>query len=374
MSDFGIEDKKQEVQKLEESVGQPEEFGAGLADAEESSKPKEKKSIFSRFPKINFFGAPPEVSLDSVIEGVKSPSLGGKAFTDNKLEKMPLSQERTDRHEKSRQEKEKEISGESNAWSTVASQIDALASGKETATPPEAKSAERPSKRRVASMFDDPIPESEEARALKNLMGEQSRRDEVRRTGFLEDVSDTRPRSRGHRQSPPRQSECPSEPEEREVRGRGSRYRPPVEVDDLPVENFVPIRGEEPRGPKGRGHRGSRYADADTHHGRGRVQEDVPHEEWSEVDAALQQADRGERTPRDSRRQRNDSYDSRRYNNHQRPERRDEPAFDREPLDEENREVALALGSIPSWDEAVDDIVSGNIHRRKANHSGRGRR
>ncbi|MDR0328964.1 MAG: hypothetical protein LBI05_11780, partial [Planctomycetaceae bacterium] len=130
LSDFGIEDKNinneipdnvpppERVSRPEKSkpAVEPEltgadNFGVGLVDfdretTDESAKQKEKKSIFSRFPKMNFFGAPPEVSLDTVMEGVKSPSLGGKAFTDNKLEKMPLSHERTDRQQKNRQEPE----------------------------------------------------------------------------------------------------------------------------------------------------------------------------------------------------------------------------------------------------------------------------
>ena len=404
LTDFGIEDGKTEDKKIEESGGQLAAVGAELADAAEPPKQKEKKTIFSRFPKINFFGTPPEVSLDSVIEGVKSPSLGGKAFADTKLEKMPLSDERTDRQEtrqENRQENrhgksrhEKKPTGESHVWSTVASQIDTLASGKETTTPVTANQPEHTSKRRVVSMFDDPIPESDEARALKNLMEEQPQREGRHSRDFLEEESDSRPRGRGHRHSSPRQPE----PEEKEIRGRGSRFKPPVEADDFPEEDFEPI-GEEPRE---RGRRGSRSV-GDTHRGRGRIHEnvrrddvrddvhnDVHEEEWSEVDAALQYADRGtgrgERTQRDGRRQRHDNrqydeqrsddqrYDHQRYSSQQKPERREEPTLDRKSLDEEDNGMVMVHGSIPSWSETIGDIVLGNINRHKGSPAGKGRR
>jgi hypothetical protein len=364
LSDFGIEENVQLEDNVQEEIISKEatpsgNLGAGLSDfvaetAEESSQSKEKKSIFSRFPKINFFGAPPEVSLDSVMEGVKSPSLGGKAFTDNKLEKMPISQERTDRQKKNR--RQEEIAPAPDAWSAVASQIDVLASGSDT----RAKAGERPARRAVSSMFDDPVPESEEFRKCKDLMEEQPSRRETHRESFSEEETDSRQRGRNRRKP---------QPEEREVRGRGSRYRPPVEVDDLPESDFEPMDDERPT-TRGHGRRGSRD-DGGGYRDRERIQDDVPQEEWSEVDAALQQANRGEPAQRGGRRQR--------YDKQRRPERFEESVADREPFDGEESNIVAVHGDVPSWDEAVGDIIVGNISRHRSHsggrsHSGRGRR
>ena len=351
LSDFGIKDQAPKEAVPSEDLKTPKS-DSQTEDADDPSQPKEKKSIFSRFPKINnFFGVPPQASLDSVIEGTKSPSLGGKTFTDNKLEKMPLSQERKDRHEK-------KLADDSDAWSTVASQIDVLASGGE----PETKSKGHPTRRRTSSMFDDPIPVSDEARALKDLMGEQAIQQEVKRRGdFLEEAPGSRQRGRGRRQS---------QPEERE--GRGSRYKPPVEVDDLPEADFEPIDDDMPVA-RGRGRRGSKY-DGGGRRDREQVQNDVPQEEWSEIDAALQ-ADRGgsprraERYPRHERSERNERNDKRR-----RSERSERPAADMDISDGDDGSVAVIHGDIPSWDEAIGDIVSGNIARHKNSSSNRGRR
>ena len=365
LSDFGIEDKtpaeppRSDAFESAEPVATEDShnFGVGTGsfdpEAEvtgESPKPKDKKSMFSRFPKINFFGAPPEASLDSVIEGVKSPSLSGKAFIDNKLEKMPLSQEWADRQEKN--------AAGSGALSAVASQIDTLVSGRDSHTKPkEVKSEERMAKRQVSSMFDDPIPESEEARALKNIMGESPRREGPREDAFLENETDSWQRSgRGRGRHKP-------QPEEREVRGRGSRHRPPIEENDLPETDFEPMDDDVPR-TRGRGRRGSRYAET-SYRDQEPIRDDVPQEEWSEVDVALQ-AGSDEPIQRGGRRQR--------YDKHRRSERTERPAFDRESSDsEEDSSVLTVHGNIPSWDDAIGDIIAANIARHKS-YSGKGRR
>ena len=385
LSNFGIEDNtpKEPTQPEQATVMSgarmpetelPESAEADSFGTEATSKAAsaEKKSIFSRFPKMPFFGAPPEVSLDSVIEGAKSPSLGGKAFTDNTLEKMPVSQERKDRH---KIDDNVADSRKPNVWSTVASQIDTLASGKEV-------EEKRPARREVTSMFDDPIPEPEELRACKNLMGETSRREEA----------DFQQRGRGRRQShretqPHRETQSHREthrelqPEERETRGRGARFRAPIEVDDLSSSDFadsdfeavddLPVTTHEPS-RRGRGGRGSRYPAGDSgsdsgYRGRKTVHDDAPQEEWSEVDAALQSG-------RGGRHQRHDKR--------QKPDRRDRQPIEREAFDSEDNfdsggTAAVAYhGSVPSWDEAIGDIISGNISRRRSQpaHSGRGRR
>ena len=364
LSDLGIEDNIQgsavEPENLHAAgptgVAPSNKLGEELIDSsagvsEESQPPKEKKSTFSRFPKVNFFGAPPEVSLNAVLEGVKSPSLGGKIFTDNKLEKMPVSQERTDRQERNR--REKNVVGEPNAWSTVASQIDVLASGGDTQGIP----GERPAKRVVASMFDDPIPETEESQALQNLIGKQPRRQEIPRDAFLEDDSDSRHRGRSRRKP---------QPDEREGGGRGSRYRSAVEIDDLPESDFEAIDDDVPV-TRGRKRRGSRYAESN-YRDREPIQDDAPQEEWSEIDAALQ--GRGEPMQRGGRRQR---YDSPRYDKRRKPERRDDSTLNREPLNGDGSGIIAIHSNIPSWDEAVADVLLGNIARHKGHgHSGGG--
>jgi hypothetical protein len=394
LSDFGIEDKIQEdVPRTEElkavvppeptehSTGQakvPEKsnadaFGVGLIDSEkespeDASKPKEKKSIFSRFPKINFFGTPPEVSLDSVMEGAKSPSLGGKAFTDNKLEKMPISQERIDR-QKNHQEQE---SATADARSAVVSQIDVLASGGNA----KEQMGKRSPKRAVSSMFDDPVPESEELRKCKDLIGEQAHRRETHGDTLHEDDGDSRrhgsrQRGRGYRKP---------QSEENEGRGRGARYRPSTEVDDLPESDFELIDDEVPT-TRRHGQRGSRYSgDGYRDRERERAKDDLPQEEWSEIDAALQaDTGRSESVQRGGRRQRYDNqrFDEERSDRRRRPERVDEPTMRREPLDREDGAFITNHGNIPSWDEAIHDTILGNIARHKGHsggQSGRGRR
>ena len=355
LSDFGIEDQTQEEAAVpEESIkSEPDDFGTGLTDAkmeisDEPSKPKEKKSILSRFPKINnFFGVPPQVSLDSVIEGVKSPLLGGKTFTDNKLEKMPITQERRDQQEKN-------VAQSSEALSAVASQIDVLASGEAT----KAKPAERPSRRSSLSMFDDPIPESEEFRALKDLMGEQVGQEGQHKTAFLEEEPNSRHRGRGRRQSPP------EDVAKREVgeRGRGSRYKSPVEVDDLAEPDFEPVDEMPVDRSRERGRRGSKYDGGsrnDRERGDRKREQNVPQEEWSEVDAALQ-ARQDEPVQRGGRYQRDERHDKRR-----RPERSERPAANRDVSDSEDGGIVAVHGDIPSWDDAIGDIVAGNIARHK---------
>ena len=323
LSDFGIED-----QKSEEPVAPVD---SAPEAAESLAEPKEKKSIFSRFPKISFFGAPPEVSLDTA-------AISGSAFIDNKLEKMPLSQEWSDRQEKN-------ATANSDALTVVAAQIDVLASG------------EQPTKRQVTSMFDDPIPESEEFRTLKGIMGDSPSREESRRDTFSERDNDPWQRGRGRQPSQP--------PKEKESRGRGSRYKPPVEIDDLPESDFEPVDDVAPR-TRGRGRRGSRYAE-ENYREQEPIQDDVPQEEWSEVDVALQEG-RGEPVQRSGRRQR---YDKRRG-----PERTERTGYDREPSDIEDSTVVAFHGEVPSWDDAIGEIISGNVirHKNYAGNAGKGRR
>jgi len=201
-------------------------------------------------------------------------------------------------------------------------------------------------------MFDEPVPESEELRKVKDLMGDQPRR-ESHRDPFFEEGT------RGRRHGKPL-------PEEKEVRERGSRYRPPVVVDDLPETDFEPIEDE----PKtcGRGRRGSRYDGGGGYRDREPLRDNIVQEEWSEVDAALQSQSSGRREKKTERRPKSDKQ--------RRPERREEPV-DREPLDNVSGGFVTTHGDVPSWDEAIGDIVMGNISKHRAHsseHSGRSRR
>ena len=327
--------------------------------AEESSRTKERKTILSRFPKINsFFGVPPQVSLDSVMEGAKSPSLGGKTFTDNKMEKMPFSQDRQDRN----------VVKRPDALSEVASQIDVLASRSETKT----RSEERSAKRHVSSMFEDPVHESEEARALKNLMEEQSHSDKKRR--FLEEEKDSQ--RRGQRQYPTEEGEGRGRRQRQystdEARGRGSRSRLPVEEDDFSETDFESVDDkpvdDNRTTSRERGRRSSRYAETGPRtpeHVRG----DTPQEEWSEIDAALQA--KNEQPRYRSQRQERVRHDKRR-----KPDWTEMPAAEREDSEVEDGGVVSAHGDVPSWEEAISGILSGNItrHSGASGHSGSSRK
>jgi len=65
-----------------------------------------------------------------------------------------------------------------------------------------------------------------------------------------------------------------------------------------------------------------------------------------------------------------------RYDKQRGPERTEQrpAAFDRGPSDAEENNVITAQWNVPSWDEAVGDIIAANITRHKNAPSGRGRR
>ena len=471
-------------------------FGLGLLDSpsdtrptastsEDSSdpddRPKEKKSIFSRFPKINFFGASPQVLLDSDLDQPKS-------FTDNKLETMPISQELPHRQRKERQDAQRHTDSrripadeqQPDAWSAVASQIGVIARRDEvtdadvgpspersndrqsdTRQSDTRQSEKRGSRRVISSMFDDPIPESDEVRTLKNMMGTppetagrdavpsrsgHSRGRDIPRDAFHDSESEPREfdsRGRGRRMT---RAEYHSEDdtnertgaEERAGRGRGARYRPSIDSKQSPggrvdgrvdrnidvgiVESdfvgadfeMIEERGDRPTGPRGRGRRGGQYDRTDyqeQRYSQNREQREEHQEEWSEVDVALQ-AGSGGHPVRTGRRQYDKPHQNKsRYDRSRGTERIDRDSVeerilserpigsrslnsrddnrDNGNLDNGNRDmggrdadddmtpsVVAFHGDVPSWDDAVGGIISGNMtkHRTTPGHSGRGRR
>jgi hypothetical protein len=209
--------------------------------AKTSTPPKpraEKKSFFDRFPKINMFGSSAKESL-AAVENVKSPSLSGKSFTSNRLERLPVSRERVSRLEKNHKPPqpadsvpsqpdnntvEKVESCESFAgtpdqgdftveftndpWSQIATQVGSLGTSPRRADTKHVteaqKAREKPDRnhfettstasednkyhrrgrphRALPSMFDEQSPESEESSVLKNLIGtDQHETDEAER-------------------------------------------------------------------------------------------------------------------------------------------------------------------------------------------------
>jgi hypothetical protein len=207
--------------------------------------------------------------------------------------------------------------------------------------------------------------------------------------------SDYRQRGRGRREQYEKDARV-------ESGGRGTRYRPPVEVDDLPDSDFEMMHDDMPPA-RGRGRRDSRH-DGDSR--RGRFQDNRSTEEWSEVDLELQNRElqsrgrqsrdghgrndhgrdqfRGDdRTSRGSRGQR---YEER-ADGRQRPARNEEPSaeHDHEPLESFDSTVVSFHGDVPSWDEAIGDIISSNLARhgevrnrdtrsKNKEHTGRGAR
>jgi hypothetical protein len=108
----------------------------------ETAKPAEpKKRFLDRFPKIDLFGPPKGrkgKSLEAVAESVRSPSLSGKSFTSNTIEKVPVSPERISKRNKEEAEKKAGNSEETkpltaplsidvnDPWTDVASQVEKL--------------------------------------------------------------------------------------------------------------------------------------------------------------------------------------------------------------------------------------------------------
>jgi len=199
-------------------------------------------------------------------------------------------------------------------------------------------------------------------------MEERQGRRETRKESFHEEGTDTRQRDAQQRGRGRQNLQL----EQKNVRGRDPRYRKSNDEDVLPVSDFEPMDDAMPS-TRERGRRGSRYSE-DSYRDRERMQsDDLPQEEWSEVDVALQAGQGGRRQRSESRRS-DDQYNGRR----RRPERIEEPVRDRASSDMDSGSFVAVHGNIPSWEEAVSDIIIGNIARHKSHsgvgHSGGGRR
>ncbi|MDR0521022.1 MAG: hypothetical protein LBH00_04105 [Planctomycetaceae bacterium] len=336
--------RKARAEETRQTVPSEEAVPVPQETAGEDSGTKEKRSFFSRFPKISFFGVPPQPSSDSVAEG--SPP---NSFTGSKLEKMPVDLPHKEKSEGKGGKYAAQKGKKADPYAVVAAQIDTLAD------------AEYPSRRSVPSMFDEPTPEPEEMRNLKNLIGEQPDEDDRADSGVDEEFR----QNRGHRRGRGQGYLEGSAP-----RGRGSRYpsadsRAADSCGEETVENyeFEPVLADDDDFPDSRpprSRRGTRYS------GNRReeplpmpAENDLPQEEWSEVDEALQASHaRSSRRPR-----------------YERPARppRTESAVAEDAAENEDTSGEIVHRNIPSWEEAVDELIAGNITRHKSHRHQPGR-
>jgi hypothetical protein len=313
---------------------------------QEQQEPQKKKSFFGRFPKINLFGgAAAKEPLDAGAENVKVSSVSGKSFTSNKLEKVPTS--RKPRQEEPEPPKPTAMAtAESDPWSVLASQVDTLAEEKPQEKHQRGQQREQQREyghhssrrnnrndrvdyrqsRQPVSIFDEPIPESEESLALKKLIGEQPKvvvEDivEERRISYIDDeVSLPAKRGRGRGR------------DEKPQRRRGSSYDAPEPVaEDLREESREPQRGR----------RDSRFANAEPAYSEDR-------------------SERGSRPRRESR-----------FEHKSKPVPRiAENAYEQDTMQDTEE---LLHRNIPSWDDAVGFLIENNIARH-ANSPGNSQR
>ncbi len=427
----------------EEEIGS---FGAGLFDeplppatvlSEKSSKPgkrqtptestsvvpeppseqssrTEKKSFLARFPKINFFGSSTKETLDAVVEGVKAPSLSGKSFTSSTLEKVPGSTERAIRRSQPAQAdpetlmkdpvarsentsgKKPTESAQPDPWSQIASQVGALTGepqGSKTANA-EKKPSSRPSQRdnaeqgrgrkRPPSMFEEPIRESEESLALKNMIGNgetPSYEEEERRLqSMFVDSRENRSEesvAREPRDRKPREEERGDRGQRStdrrgrsEKQGRREYRQTPAPAEEQSSEMPKENRSEEPRV---RGRRGSRYAEDPQKQSSPIVppvsqpaaQTDAYDEPSSwDVESESKPVERGRR--RRGRRSDKPVQEQR--------QSMDPQAFDEDDSPAPAMDFSQLHKKMPSWDEAIGAIVDGNIARRSQQQPRKGRR
>lgn len=405
-------------------------FGAGLLDEpryespDESDEPSEptvessdegpdggqaemgrgKKSFFDRFPKMNLFGAPPKESLKSVVEGTKKSPIGGKTFTSNTLEKVPHTKGRGSRKKEEPVEEKvlenadsaapdagKDDAG-ANPWSTIAAQVGVISTHKEPEAEPKAVDAKnfdrkkdgrdrKRGRRTTPSLFDEPVPEAEESKTLKNLMESDAPQERLhdheaeKRLSSMFGEPARENREEKEEQTPPAG---------RSERQRGGRRvertpvtpptTPPVEseTDDDPFEHFRGRKEPAKRSPAAsseepRGRRGSKYAERDA---KKPVSREQPREQSREQ-------------PREPRNKRNSesAHEEPAWISDREPQttpsrrrgRRPESAgadvpvsprdvVRREPAPTEPPAVPVQK-SMPSWDDAIGAIIDANIAR-----------
>lgn len=369
-------------------------FGMGILSEEpeqeaDPAQPKEsKKTFFGRFPKINLFGTSTRESFDSVVEGAKAPSLSGKSFTSKTLEKLPVSSRKSEPENVAPEEpkesrKPKEVrepeeskmpprakekgAGGQDPWSQIASQVGAISSGgpkdveKEgtksdsSISDSKKRNTRRRGRGRAAmasdSIFDESPRETEESLALKDLIENDpadSTDEEVRRlTSIFEGEDDD---------IPPRRS----------ARRRGRRDSDETTVAD-PIVPEKRVKEESPK-KEARGRRGSRYERREESATAYEPVEDGTLSEGAAWDIE-EESKPVERSSRKGRRRGRRSEET--------DDRAMESTFDREEtVSEPYSESATTHRNIPSWDDAIEMLIDGNIARRgqRNSESRRGRR
>ncbi|MDR3233239.1 MAG: hypothetical protein LBT46_06195 [Planctomycetaceae bacterium] len=384
--------------------------------------PKERKSIFSRFPKINLFGTLPKESLDAIAGGGKAALPGGKSFTGHTIEKaqgVVLREERKEEPVGNPRACGNKEHRDEDALPAIVSQLDAFASAENL---PAETAGSRRSRRQPVSMFEEPVPKAEDYEAAQKFFGEPTgqRRN---RTDFEEakEESSGRGRGRSNRNTQAFEEESFDKP----ARERGGR-RLPV-IDDVTIdEEWQEVDEgrkltESPRRCEGtfqsrersssvannaaaRGAAPKRYGNAVRHDiddapafgaanaptrdnrsrehgtreyvGRERTATPAPYtneytarepvirerEEYSTKEEGKPQTDHQRQRGGRGRKIEESRQD------YPQPVRREyEPQYEQENAAEESSEQVQLHRNIPGWDDAVGDIVAGNIARHRNN-------
>jgi hypothetical protein len=470
-----LTDRNQSSDMIKETAfyPEPDSFGKGLMEnqdavAEEVPPPTKKldgkKRFFERFPKINLLGTVVKESLEAVVEGVKSPSLSGKMFTSNRLEKIPtvsdytardeVAQEKikvapeesahnektTDRFDKEKvfsdveeaheeiictEEHTKAIVDIFNPWSKIVSQVDVLtvlpsqlnqdesdlSEWLETAATADTdknseqteKNSEqsahssrdfnkrakyhnkRHSRKSLPSMFDEPTPESEESVALKNLMeSEQYDNDAEKRLRSIFSEEEKAEWTTANELTPRNQYSNDSTKQRGKYYGNIDNYsenqtktfspRSDREEESFTVneEHFDRVEAVPRELVRERGRRGARFEPREAKQEHFNAKNNT---EENRLDFVSRSENIGttwdieeeskpvERFPHKHRRGRNleNNTSSREFRTL--PE---EPisAVETKPTTEEEMEMIQLHKNIPSWDEAIEQLIEHNIARR----------
>jgi hypothetical protein len=485
-----------DIDKETAFYSEPDSFGKGLLEdvAEEVPPPTKKhdpkKRFFERFPKINLFGTTAKESLEAVVEGVKSPSLSGKTFTSNKLEKIPvvsdyaarsevveeetvqdetvldkivLDEKAADRFDTENVFSDVEESPEEiicteehtqaivdilDPWSKIASQVGALTISpssqlnqdesdlsadwlEEVAVTTDAdnddKDIEQPvrsnrdfnkcsrhrnkrrSQRSLPSMFDEPTPESEESAALKNLMeSEHYDNDAERRLrSIFSEEEKTEWTASGEAPTQSQQSNDPGKQRGKyygnidsySKNSKNSKYsenqtetfsrRSDREEKSFKVKESFTVNDEEERFNqveekprelvRERGRRGARFEPREMKQeqfvAKNKADENrfgsVSRSEDVETTWDIEEESKPvERSPHKHRRGRNseNNIPSREYRT---SSEETTDIFETKLTANEEMEMAQLHKNIPSWDEAIDQLVEHNIARRLQSSSPR---
>lgn len=467
-SDFVREDFVKETV----SHSKPDSFGEGLPEEVTDEVPPStkkhdgKKRFFERFPKINLLGTIAKESLEAVVEGVKSPSLSGKTFTSNKLEKIPVvsdyaaqseaAQEKTVQDEKTAdhfdtenvfsdieespeeiictEEHTQAIVNILDPWSKIASQVGVLAisplnqedelesadwleeiavtvdsdkDDTDTEQPVHSNRGfnkhsrhhdKKRSQRSLPSMFDEPTPESEESAALKNLMeSEHYDNDAERRLRsiFSEEektewtlLGEATPKSQHSNDSEKQRGKYYGNidhyPEYSENQTETFSRRSDREDESFKVKESFTANDEEERFDRveerprelvrERGRRGARFEPREMKQEQFVAKNNADENRFGSVSHSAdvetawdieEDSKPVERSPHKHRRGRNSENN---IPNREHRTSSDEPSdiFETKLTANEEMEMTQLHKNIPSWDEAIDQLVEYNIARRQS--------